>query len=484
MQFEDRGHLIGGALRPLGANTIAVENPATGVTIGRITAGTAEDAAEALEAAKAAQKGWARKTGVERGNVLQKAAALLGERAAGIGRVIAVEQGKPLDHATMEVRGGAGHLQYHSEWARRMTGTVLPADRPDNRILTTRHPYGVVVAIVPWNFPVAVLCRKIAPALMAGNAVVVKPSELTPFSAYLVADALRDAGLPDGVLNIVTGLGHEVGTALVSNPITQLVTLTGSVGAGQSVMRTSAENLTVVSLELGGKAPFIVMEDADIEQAARDVVFARFKNAGQICTCAERVYVHEAAHDAFVKRVAELASALKMGDPLTSPDMGPVISAAQVEKLHNVVDAARKDGTGVVCGGSRPAGDEFAAGHWFSPTVLSDVRHGGSLTQEEIFGPILPVVKVASFDEAVAFANDSDFGLSAYLYTHNYDRIMRAMDEIDFGEIFVNRTGPEAVQGYHAGYRKSGIGGDDGPHGFEAYLKKRTVYLAYRGGEK
>lgn len=483
MELQDHGHLISGERRALGAQVITVENPATGLPVGRVTAGTAADAAEALDVARAAQKAWARKTPVERGGVLQKAAALLVERAAEIGRVIALEQGKPLDHATMEVKGGAGHLQYHSEWARRMTGSVMPSDRPNNRILTTKHPYGVVVAIVPWNFPVAVLCRKIAPALMAGNAVVVKPSEMTPFSAFRVAEVLKEAGLPDGVLNIVNGTGPEVGGALVAHPITQLVTLTGSVGAGQSVMRAAAENLTVVSLELGGKAPFIVMDDADVEQAARDVIFARFKNAGQICTCAERVYVHEAVHDAFVKRVAELAAALKLGDPLTSPDMGPVISAAQVDKLRAVVAAARKGGASVVCGGDRPAGDAFAQGHWFSPTVLSGVSHGGSLTQEEIFGPVLPVVKVSSFDEAVAFANDSDFGLSAYLYTQDYDRIMRAMDEIDFGEIFVNRTGPESVHGYHGGYRKSGIGGDDGPYGFEAYLKKRTVYLGYRGGE-
>lgn len=483
MKFQDQGHLIGGRLYANGAQLITVENPATGLPVGRITAGTAADAVEALKAAKTAQKAWARKTPVERGGVLQKAAGLLVERATEIGRVITLEQGKPLDHAIMEVKGGAGHLQYHSEWARRMTGTVLPADRPNNRILTTKHPYGVVVAIIPWNFPIAVLCRKIAPALMAGNAVVVKPSEMTPFSAFHLAEVLKEAGLPDGVLNIVNGTGPEVGAALVAHPITQLITLTGSVGAGQSVMRAAAENLTVVSLELGGKAPFIVMDDADIEQAARDVIFARFKNAGQICTCAERVYVHETVHGVFVKRVAELASALKLGDPLTSPDMGPVISAAQVEKLRAVVAAAQKDGAFVVCGGDRPAGDAFATGHWFSPTVLTGVAHGDPLTQKEIFGPVLPIVKVASFDEAVAFANDSDFGLSAYLYTRDYDRIMRAMDEIDFGEIFINRTGPEAVHGYHGGYRKSGIGGDDGPYGFEAYLKKRTVYLGYRGGE-
>lgn len=481
MEFKDHGHLIGGQLRALGGQHITVNNPATGKPVGRITAGTAADASEALEVAQAAQKGWARKTPVERGAILQKAAALLVERASEIGRIIALEQGKPLDHATMEVKGGAGHLQYHSEWARRMTGSVLPNDRPDNLVLTTKHPYGVVAAIVPWNFPIAVLCRKIAPALMAGNAVVVKPSEMTPFSAFKVAEVLKEAGLPDGVLNIITGTGPEIGEALIASPITQLVTLTGSVTTGQAVMRAAAKNLTVVSLELGGKAPFIVMEDADIEQAARDVIFARFKNAGQICTCAERVYVHEAVHDNFVKRVAEMASALKLGDPLTSPDMGPVISAAAVEKLLGVVEVARKSGASVVCGGDRPSGDEFAAGNWFSPTVLAEVAHGSSLTQEEIFGPILPIVKIASFDEAIAFANDSDFGLSAYLYTRDHDRIMQAMNEIDFGEIFINRTGPEAVHGYHAGYRKSGIGGDDGPYGFEAYLKKRTIYMSYRG---
>jgi lactaldehyde dehydrogenase/glycolaldehyde dehydrogenase len=296
----------------------------------------------------------------------------------------------------------------------------------------------------------------------------------------LVARCFADAGLPAGVLNVVTGRGREVGEALVKHPDTQIVTLTGSVEVGQRVMLSAAEHLTMVSLELGGKAPFIVMDDADLDAAATDCVISRFRNAGQICTSNERTYVHAAVFETFARKVVEKTRALRIGDPMGDVDMGPKINRPELDKVERMVQQAIDLGARVLTGGQRPKGNGFDRGYWFEPTVLVDVKQTHPLVQEEVFGPVLPILPFENFDEALGMANDSDFGLSSYLYTNNYNHVMRAMTELDFGEVFVNRIGPEAVHGYHTGYRKSGIGGDDGQYGFETYLKKKTVYLQYK----
>ena len=459
---------------------IDVINPATEMCVARVPASQSADALHAMQAAKRAQVGWARMSGIERAAIIVKAGQLMQERIDAIATAITLEQGKPIAHARMEVMGGIGHLNYHSEWARRMAGSTLPADRRNAHMLTFKLPYGVVVSLIPWNFPVAVLCRKIGPALMAGNAVVAKPAEVTPVSALLVARCFADAGLPAGVLNVVTGRGREVGEALVKHPDTQIVTLTGSVEVGQRVMLSAAEHLTMVSLELGGKAPFIVMDDADLDAAATDCVISRFRNAGQICTSNERTYVHAAVFETFARKVVEKTRALRIGDPMGDVDMGPKINRPELDKVERMVQQAIDLGARVLTGGHRPQGNGFDRGYWFEPTVLVDVKQTHPLVQEEVFGPVLPILPFENFDEALGMANDSDFGLSSYLYTNNYNHVMRAMTELDFGEVFVNRIGPEAVHGYHTGYRKSGIGGDDGQYGFETYLKKKTVYLQYK----
>lgn len=461
-----------------GASSVVV-NPATEEDIASVPASKAADAQRAMAAAKQSQRAWARMTGVERAAFIVKAGQLMLERIDAIATAITQEQGKPLAHARMEVMGGIGHLNYHAEWARRMAGSTLPADRRNAHMLTLKQAYGVVVSIIPWNFPIAVLCRKIAPALMAGNAVVAKPAEATPVSALLVARCFVDAGLPAGVLNVLTGRGREVGEALVTHPDTQIVTLTGSVEVGQHVMRQAAEHLTLVSLELGGKAPFIVMDDADLEQAATDCVMSRFRNAGQICTSNERTYVHASVFDKFVQMVVERTQKLRVGNPMGEVDMGPKINRSELEKVERMVQQAIDLGGKVLTGGTRPSGPDFARGHWFAPTVMVNVEQKHPLVQEEVFGPVLPILPFDSFDEVLDKANDSDFGLSAYFYGNNYNHVMRVMSELDSGEIFVNRMGPESVHGYHTGYRMSGIGGDDGPYGFETYLKKKTVYLQY-----
>jgi lactaldehyde dehydrogenase/glycolaldehyde dehydrogenase len=271
-----------------------------------------------------------------------------------------------------------------------------------------------------------------------------------------------------------------VGDALVRHPLTSLVTVTGSVRAGREILAAAAENITAVSLELGGKAPFIVLEDADLDRAVADAVSARFWNCGQVCTCNERTYVHVNRYDEFVERFVSAARTLQLGDPLSErTDIGPKVSRAEVEKVEQMVGRAVNAGAEAVLGGGRPQGEEFARGFWFEPTVLTGVTPDMEIVRDEVFGPVLPVQAVDSLEEAVALANDSQYGLTAYLYTADYHRAMRAIDDIEFGEVYVNKIGPEQVQGFHTGYRNSGMGGDDGPYGYERYLRRKTVYLGY-----
>jgi lactaldehyde dehydrogenase / glycolaldehyde dehydrogenase len=339
-----------------------------------------------------------------------------------------------------------------------------------------------VVAIIPWNYPAALFARKVAPAIMAGNTIVLKPHEDTPLSALALARIVEEAGAPPGVVNVVTGAGRVVGDALVRHPLTQMVSVTGSVRGGREILAAAAENITPVSLELGGKAPFIVLEDADLGAAVDNAVDARFWNCGQVCTCNERTYVQRGVYEEFVERFVEAASSLRMGDPMREDvQMGPKVNEPELTKVEALVREAVGQGANVRLGGGRPEGKEFEKGYWFQPTVLTETTNDMDIVQREVFGPVLPIQPFDDFDEVVGLANDSRYGLTAYVYTSDLHKAMRAIDDIDFGEIYVNKIGPEQLQGFHTGYRLSGMGGDDGPYGYERYLRKKTVYLHYDG---
>jgi lactaldehyde dehydrogenase/glycolaldehyde dehydrogenase len=342
-----------------------------------------------------------------------------------------------------------------------------------------RVPLGVVAAICPWNYPIAVMLRKVAPALLTGNTVVVKPSEVTPASSLeamrLIADEVE---LPPGVLNLVSG-GRDVGRALVASPLTNLITMTGHRDTGKAIMAAAAGNLTRVSLELGGKAPAIVCADADLGATVDALVFARFQHAGQVCTCAERILVDRAVYGEFVDRYAAAASALRVGDPMGDVDMGPVVSSVQLEKVHAAVRGAVEAGASVVTGGGRPAGDEFARGFWFAPTVLTDVEPSMEVMVEETFGPVAPIWPYERLEQALDVANRSRYGLSALVFTSDYRAAMQTADRLDCGEIYVNRTHGESLQGFHVGHRESGLGGEDGLYGVLEYTQLKTVYHHY-----
>jgi len=452
-----------------------VVNPATEALISRIPDGTAEDARKAIDAAERAQPAWEALPAIERAGWLRKISAGIRERASEISALIVAEGGKIQQLAEVEVAFTADYIDYMAEWARRYEGEILQSDRPGENILVFKRALGVTTGILPWNFPFFLIARKLAPALITGNTIVIKPSEFTPNNAIAFAKIVDEIGLPRGVFNLVLGRGETVGQELAGNPKVAMVSMTGSVGAGEKIMTAAAKNITKVCLELGGKAPAIVMDDADLELAVKAIVDSRVINTGQVCNCAERVYVQKGIYDRFVNRLGEAMKAVQYGDPAQRNDiaMGPLINAAALERVEQKVARAVEQGAKVVLGGKVVEG----SGYFYPPTLLLDVQQEMSIMHEETFGPVLPVVAFDTLDEALAMANDSDYGLTSSIYTRDLNTAMKAIKGLKFGETYVNRENFEAMQGFHAGWRKSGIGGADGKHGLNEYLQTQMVYL-------
>lgn len=463
-----------------GNKRIEVENPTNEEIFATVAAGTTADAERALQAAKAAQPAWAALPAVERGNRLMRLTAKLADKQESFAKLLVQEQGKTIGLAQGEVGATIDYINFPAQCARRIEGEIYPSDNPDEHIWIHRVPYGVTVALVAWNFPLALAGRKLGPSLAAGNSMVVMAPPQTPVTVMEFADLVRQSDIPPGVLNFVTGWGPEIGQALATHHLTKLITMTGSVATGQKLFAMGAEDIKAVRLELGGKAPFIVMEDADIDKAVDAAMVSRYLNCGQVCTCSERLYLHEAIHDAFVDKFVAKSKKLKIGDPLDpTTDLGPKVTRAELEKVEAFVKQAINDGCKLVMGGKRPDGAAFAKGHWYEPTVLTGATNDMAIMQKEIFGPVSPIAKINSFEQAIELANDSEVGLAAYLFTHDMRRIHRAVQELDIGEIYVNRGIGEQRQGFHNGFKLSGTGGEDGKHGFENYLQKKTFYVSY-----
>jgi lactaldehyde dehydrogenase / glycolaldehyde dehydrogenase len=475
-----RMYINGEWVESASGNVIEVENPTTEEIFATVPAGNAEDGQRALESSRDAQPAWAALPAVERGNLLMNVADKIAENREHLARLLSMEQGKNYALALGEVDATVDYINFPAQGARRMEGDIYPSDLADEHIWIHKVPYGVTVGLAAWNFPLALAGRKFGPSLVAGNTMVVKPPSITPVAVVEMAQLAHDAGLPPGVLNVVTGGGGSIGTELVSNPITRLVTMTGSVGTGQQLYRLAADNITEIRLELGGKAPFIVMDDADIDKTVEAALVSRFLNCGQVCTCNERMYVHDAVYDEFMEKFIAGASKITIGDPLEdSTDMGPKVCREELESIEAMVQGAVDEGCTVALGGKRPEGTQYEKGHWYEPTVLTNATNQMKIMQEEIFGPIVPVARIGSFDEALKLANDSDFGLAAYIFTNNMRNIQRLVRELDFGEIYVNRPIGEQRQGFHNGYKLSGTGGEDGKYGMENYLQKKTFYTNF-----
>ncbi len=456
---------------------IDVENPANEKIIATIASGTADDAAEALMAAGKAQPAWAALPAIDRGRLVSKLADLVAAQADSLARIVTAEQGKPLGQAVGEIGAAEMFLRYAAENARRIEGDILPSDNPDEEIWIRRHPYGVVVGLTAWNYPAALAARKMGPALVAGNTFVLLAHELTPLSGLALAGLAEKAGFPKGVINVVTGRGPIIGQALVESPLSDLVTMTGSTRAGREIYSTGAAQLKVIRLELGGKAPFIVMDDADIDAAVTAAVAARYTNCGQICTCNERMYLHRAIADEFLAKFVDRSRRQTIGDPLGDPDIGPKISGPEVAKVKRIADDGIAAGAEVLLEGGPLSGGAYEKGHWYAPTVLKVRENSSPVMRNEVFGPVVPALCVDSFEHAIDLANDTEFGLSAYLFTRDISRLMRLPRALKFGEIYFNRANGEQVQGFHTGWGQSGLGGEDGKYGFDGYLRKQTMYV-------
>ncbi|GAA4820783.1 aldehyde dehydrogenase [Algivirga pacifica] len=460
--------------------TAEVLSPINEEVVGLVQMGEEAEAEQALLAAEAAQKEWKKVPSIERANLMRKFAAEIRANKSYLSKLLTCEQGKLLSVAEMEVEVTATFIEYACDWARHIEGDIMPSQNPGEQIWINKIPRGVVVAITAWNFPLALAGRKIGPALVAGNAIVVKPTQETPLATLELGYLAEKVGLPKGLLNIVTGKGRVLGNALVANPITRMVTMTGSTPAGQQIFRTASENLAHVQLELGGKAPAIVFADADLDVAVDSAFHSRFDNCGQVCTCNERMYVHEDIYEAFMEKFMAKVKDIKVGDPMDpSITMGPKVNASEIRNMEHLVAKSIEEGATIAYGGGKPEGAEFEKGFWFEPTIITDVTQEMTIVHEESFGPILPVLKFKEFDEVIDYANDCEFGLAAMIFTKDINTIMKCNDELEFGEIYVNRGHGEQHQGFHNGYKLSGTGGEDGKYGFEQYLEKKTFYVKY-----
>ncbi|BCL83256.1 aldehyde dehydrogenase [Ktedonobacteria bacterium brp13] len=466
---------IDGDFRPATqGGVIEVMNPATEDVYATVASALDEDVQEAVTAAKRAQPAWAKLPAIERGRALNALARELRQHTEELARILTYEQGKVLSLARGEVAAAADYLDFTAEWARRYEGEILQSDRPNENIFMFTMPVGVVAGILPWNYPLFLLVRKLAPALLTGNTIVIKPSEETPVNACEFGRLVQQAGLPAGVVNILPG-GRETGDLLCRHLDIRLISFTGSVAAGKQIMAAAATHMARVSLELGGKAPCIVMEDADIELAVNSIRDSRIHNAGQVCNCAERVYVQRGRLAEFSTRLVEAMRQVRFGDPFDETmDYGPLINDTRRQAITHVVREAINDGAELLTGGGY---GPHKRGFYFEPTVLGNCTQNMRLVREETFGPVLPIIAFDELDEALAMVNDSEYGLTSSIYTRSLHTAMRASNELQYGETYVNRAHSEAIQAFHSGWKQSGIGGADGKYGLLEYTQKRVVYM-------
>lgn len=451
-----------------------VINPANEQVIATVPKGTREDAKKAIDAALEAQPGWEDLAPLQRAAYLLKLADLMKQDKERLARVLTLEQGKPLYEARLEIDGAIENFKYYAEYARRIEGDVLPSDFPHQTVMILKLPLGVVGSITPWNFPSATVARKLAPALITGNTVVTKPSSNTPLSTLEMIKLSEVAGFPKGVLNAVVGSGSDVGDELVTNNNVALLTMTGSTASGKRIMERASNHLAKLVLELGGKAPLIIWNDADFEWALRCAVWARFWNNGQTCIASERMYLDQKIKEKFLSAFLQRVKELRVGDPtFPDTDLGPMVSKDELDITKEFVGKAKDEGAKILTGGSEPG----KKGWFFTPTIIDGVTQKSELAQEEIFGPVVPVLEVEDFDQAIDYANDSKYGLSSYIFTKDSTRVFKAMHKIKFGESYINQVGPEQLQGAHTGFRQTGLGAEGSKYGLEHYTQLKTCYV-------
>jgi len=454
--------------------TISVTNPATGEQIGTIPKMGADETRRAIEAANAAYPAWRALTANERAKILRSWFNLMHENQEDLAIIMTAEQGKPLAEARGEVAYAASFIEWFAEEGKRIYGDTIPQHQSDKRIVVIKEPIGVTVAITPWNFPAAMITRKAGPALAAGCPMVVKPATATPFSALALAELAERAGVPKGILSVVTGSAGGIGGEMTSNPIVRKLSFTGSTEIGKLLMEQCARTVKKTSMELGGNAPFIVFDDADLDAAVEGAIMSKFRNTGQTCVCANRLLVQDGVYDAFADKLAVATAKLKVGDGLTGDfQQGPLIDMAAVEKVEEHVADALDNGGKVVLGGAR----HELGGTFFQPTIIADVTPTMKVAREETFGPLAPLFRFKTEAEAVQLANDTEFGLASYFYSRDIGRIWRVSEQIEYGIVGINTGIISTEVAPFGGMKESGLGREGSKYGIDDYLEMKYLCI-------
>lgn len=467
--------LIGGEwLNADDDSTISVTNPSTGGTIGTVPACGRVETRRAIAAAEAAFPAWAARTATDRARLLMVWFDLIKAHSEDLARLMTLEQGKPLAESSGEIEYGASFVQWFAEEAKRVYGETIPATVPGRKIMVTKQPIGVAAAITPWNFPNAMITRKAAPALAAGCTIVIKPSELTPYSAFALGVLAERAGIPAGVINIVTGMPEEVGSELTANPGVRKLSFTGSTRVGKILMAQCAETVKRLSLELGGNAPFLIFDDADLDLAIQGVMASKFRNGGQTCVCANRIYVQSGIYDTFAERLAQRVSELKVGDGFEiDSEIGPLINEAALSKVQAHVADAKARGGQILTGADLVKPDAL----FWRPAVLRDATADMLLAREETFGPLAPLFRFETEEEVISAANSTPFGLAAYLFTRDLGRSFRVGEALETGMIGLNTGAISTEVAPFGGVKESGLGREGSHHGIDEYLEMKTWHI-------
>ncbi len=454
--------------------TIDVTDPGTGEVLGTIPRMGAEETRRAIAVAEAALPAWRSRTADDRGKIMRRMFDLMMRHQDELAELLSREQGKPFAEARGEIAYAAGFIEWFCEEGKRAYGEVVPGHEADRRILVLKQPIGVVAAITPWNFPSAMITRKLAPALAAGCTVVLKPATATPFSALALAALAEQAGIPPGVFNVVTGSAGAIGGELSHNPVVRKLSFTGSTEIGIQLLRECASTVKKVSMELGGNAPFLVFDDADVDAAVEGAIISKFRNCGQTCVCTNRFYVQDGVYDAFVSRLAERVRNLKVGYGMNQETMvGPLIDEAAVAKVEEHLEDALAGGGKVLVGGQRHA----LGGFYFEPTVVADVKPGMLLAHEETFGPLAGVIRFKDEDEALRMANDSEFGLASYFYTRDLSRVWRVAEALEAGIVGINTGLISTEIAPFGGIKQSGLGREGSRHGLDDYMEIKYLCM-------
>ncbi len=470
--FRQQCHIGGKWVGAADGATISVVNPADNSVMGSIPSLTAADVKSAIQAANDGLRAWKALSGKDRSRLLRRWYDLCMQHQEDLAVILTMEQGKPLKESRGEIAYGSSFLEWFAEEAKRTYGDVIPAASNDRRIIVIKQPVGVVAAITPWNFPNAMITRKAGAALAAGCTIVVKPATATPYSALALAELAAEAGIPPGVFNVVTGSSSVIGAELTGNPVVRKLSFTGSTSVGKQLMAQCAGTMKKVSMELGGNAPFIVFDDADLDQAVAGVMASKFRNAGQTCVCANRIFVQEGIYDAFAARLKQTVESQKVGNGLSdNVDLGPLIDSDAISKVQEHISDALSLGANVLTGG----GSHELGGLFFQPTILINVSANAKLMQEETFGPVAPLIRFSTEEEVVAMANDTPFGLAAYFYTSDYERSWRVAEALECGIVGLNEGIISTELAPFGGIKESGVGREGSKYGMDDYLEIKYI---------